>query len=465
MFNGSVPPLLIGLLLAIAPMSVQAQVSEAERKQCTGEGATIPAEARIADCTMLIESGRVPPAELFHAVNSRGAAWYDNGDFERAIADFDRVIELKPDYADGFYNRAIAWSARGDAERAIADYSAAIRLQPDHARAYNNRGDLLDKTGEFERAIADYGKAIRLKPDYVPAFYNRGNAWLHKRDLDHAIADYGSAIRIDPGFADAFVARGIAWSGKGDPDRAIADFDKAIRLDPDRALAFNGRGNAWRLKGDLARAIADYDAAIRLAPTDAKALSNRGDAQAERGMHREALADKLAAAGLVARTAENAGYFSDVGDMHYALGAYAEAAPWFATAVELAPTSSWDRLYLFLARRWQGKDDAAALARHAATLDPKAKDAYAQIIRFAVDPAKRAGETSRRVRDIMESWGADAAGAYARCGVGYGLLEVQRATGYDDAPLRELALTALNGSERCARYHNIGRTAELTQAP
>jgi tetratricopeptide (TPR) repeat protein len=462
MVGGSMRALLIGLLLVVAPLPAPAQVSDAERKQCTGEGAVIPAEARIANCTALIESGRVPPAELFHAVNSRGAAWYEKGDLERAIADFDRVIELKPDYADGFYNRAVAWSARGDVERAIADYSAAVRLAPDHARAYNNRGDLLDKQGDFDRAIADYSKAIRLKPDYVLAFYNRGNAWLHKRDLDRAVADYGSAIRLDPGFADAFVARGIAWSGKGDADRAIADFDKAIRLRPDRALAFTGRGNARRLKGDLARAIADYDAAIKLAPTDAKALSARADAQAERGMHREALADKLAAAGLVAKTAENAGYFSDVGDMQYALGAYAEAEPWFATAVELAPTSNWDRLYLFLARRWQGKDDGTALARHAATLDPNTKDAYAQVIRFAVDPAKRAGEVSRRVRDIMAAWGDDAAGTYARCGVGYALLEVQRATGYDDAALRELALAALNGSERCARYHNVARTAQLT---
>lgn len=457
----SLQHLVIGLVLAMESSSAWAQVSDAERRQCTGEGATIAAEARVANCTRLIDSGRVPAAELFHAVNSRGIAWYDAGDFGRAIADFDRVIELNPDHADAFYNRGIAWSAKGDVERAIADYGAAIRLQPGHVRALNNRGDLLDRKGEYDRAIADYSKAIGLKPDYVLAVFNRGNAWHHKREFDRAIADYTAAIRLDPGLAGAYVARGTAWAAKGDPDRAIADYDKAIRLDPGFALAFNNRANTWRAKGDLDRAVADYDAAIRLKPDYALALSGRGDAQAERGKHREALADKLAAAGLVDKTAENSGYFSDVGDIYYALGAYAEAEPWFATAVELAPTSAWDRLYLHLARRWQGKDGMADLARYAATLDPNTTEAYAQIVRFLADPTKRDGEVTRKLDEILARWGDGPTAAYARCGVGFALLEVERAVGSRSAPVREFATTALGASERCVNYHNMRRTAEL----
>jgi tetratricopeptide (TPR) repeat protein len=459
MVNGSVRLLLLGLMLAAAPLSARAEVFDAERRPCTGEDAVIPAEARIVNCTKLIDSGRVPPADLFHAVNSRGAAWYDKGDFDRAIADFDTVIRLNPNYADGFYNRGIAWSAKGDVDRAIADYSAAIRIQPDHARALNNRGDLLDKKGDFDRAIADYSNAIRLRPDYGLAFFNRGNAWHHKRDFDRAIADHSTAIQLDPR-ADAFVARGNARVGKGEFDRAIADYDKAIRLDPGLALAFNNRGNAWRMTGDLDRAIADYDQAIGLEPNYAPARSNRGDAQAERGNHREALADKLAAAGLVEKMAENSGYFSDVGDRYYALGAYAEAEPWFATAVELTPASSWDQLYLHLSRRWQAKDDRTRLSGYATTLDANSGDAYAEIIRFILDPAREA-EAIRTLGEVFARWGDGATAAYGRCNVGFALLEAARAVGSDSAPTRAFARTALSASERCAAYHNIGRTASL----
>jgi tetratricopeptide (TPR) repeat protein len=456
--------LAVGLILAAAASSVSAQISDAERRQCTGEGEAVAAETRVANCTRLIDSGRVPESELFHAVNSRGIAWHDAGDFDRAIADFDRAIQLNPEHADAFYNRGVAWSAKGDAERAVADYSAAIALQPSHVRALNNRGDLFDRRGEFDRAIADYSSAIRLKPDYVLALYNRANAWTHKRDFDRAIADYSKAIRLDPTLAGAFVGRGMARAAKGDTDRAIADYGKAIRLDPGFALAFHSRGSAWRAKGDLDRAVADYDAAIRLRPDDAPALSGRGDAEAERGNHRKALADKLAAVALVEKTAENSGYFSDVGDIHYALGAYAEAEPWFATAVELTPGSNWDRLYLHLARVRQGKDARAELERYAATLDANTGDAYAQIVRYLAAPAKREGEIARKLADILARRGDGATAADARCGIGFALAEAARAAGSDSGPLHELAATALGASERCAGYHNIRRTAGLAPA-
>jgi tetratricopeptide (TPR) repeat protein len=453
----------VAALLTVVPLSAQAEVSDAERRQCTGEGVVIAPEVRIANCTALIEDGKVPAAELFHPVNSRGVAWYEKGDFDRAIADFSAAVELNPKYADGFYNRGIAWSAKGDLARAIADFSAAIRIEPRHARAFNNRGDLLDRTGAFDRAIADYDAAIRIKPDYAVAYLNRGNAWLHKRDIDRALSDYSEAIRLRPDFAAAFVARGHAWVGKGNFDRAIADLDRAIRIDPGLPLAYRNRGNAWRMKGDLDSAIADYDAAIRLRPDDAKALSSRGDAEAEQGRYDHALADKLAAADLVAKTPENAGYFSDVGDMHYALGAYAEAEPWFAIAVGLTPSSSWDQLYLHLARRWQGKDDIARLAAYARTLEADAADAYAEIIRFVLDPEAREDLVVRRLGEIVAAKGDGPLAAYARCNIGFALFEAKRALQIRSEPMRQFALAALGASERCAAYHNARRLIELTE--
>ena len=61
------------------------------------------------------------------------------GDFDRAIADFNRAIELKPDYAEAYNNRGNAYSDKGDFDHAIADFSKAIELKPDFPIAYNNR--------------------------------------------------------------------------------------------------------------------------------------------------------------------------------------------------------------------------------------------------------------------------------------------------------------------------------------
>jgi hypothetical protein len=55
--------------------------------------------------------------------------------------------------------------------------------------------------------------------------------------------------------------------------------------------------------------------------------------------------------------------------------------------------------------------------------------------------------------------------AFGKCSIGYSLLEVHRAIGLEASPLRDIALAALSGSERCARFHNVQRTAQLTPTP
>jgi tetratricopeptide (TPR) repeat protein len=75
-------------------------------------------------------------------------------------------IEIKPDDAKAYNNRGLAYYEKGDNDRAIADYNKAIGLEPDDADTYNNRGNAYSAKGDKDRAIADYNRAIKLKPDY-----------------------------------------------------------------------------------------------------------------------------------------------------------------------------------------------------------------------------------------------------------------------------------------------------------
>ena len=54
------------------------------------------------------------------------------GDFDRAIRDYHKAIELKSDYASAYNNREIAYSKQGELDKAIQDFSEAIRLDPDY---------------------------------------------------------------------------------------------------------------------------------------------------------------------------------------------------------------------------------------------------------------------------------------------------------------------------------------------
>jgi len=212
---------------------------------------------------------------------NQGIAKYDLQDYTGAIADYTKAIAINPQYAIAYNNRGNAkQNGLQDYTGAIADYTKAIELNPQDADAYNNRGiakqnGLQDYTG----AIADYTKAIAINPQYAIAYSNRGNAKQNGlQDYTGAIADYTKAIELNPQYADAYNNRGIAKkNGLQDYTGAIADYTKAIELNPQDAIAYNNRGNAKQngLK-DYTGAIADYTKAIEINPQDGLAYNNRG---------------------------------------------------------------------------------------------------------------------------------------------------------------------------------------------
>ncbi len=61
---------------------------------------------------------------------------------EEAMKDYDKAIELNPQYAEAYNNRGIAKAELGRNEEAMKDYDKAIELNPQYAEAYNNRGSL-----------------------------------------------------------------------------------------------------------------------------------------------------------------------------------------------------------------------------------------------------------------------------------------------------------------------------------
>lgn len=184
---------------------------------------------------------RAPPQPRYaYAHNNQGVRYLKSGDYGRAIAHFDRAIQIRPRFPKAFYNRALAYRSRGEHERAIADYTQAIRLKANYAEAYNNRGVTHHRAGNFDLAVADYNRALRLRPTYVSALNNRAVAYRAKGDFVRAIADLTTAIAIDPTRVQSFVNRGLILTGLERRGEAIADLRRALQLRPNHRMALAG---------------------------------------------------------------------------------------------------------------------------------------------------------------------------------------------------------------------------------
>jgi tetratricopeptide (TPR) repeat protein len=200
-----------------------------------------PPQASLAfalDPTKNLARIEVQPAEAIDRYQ-QGLTAAAAGNFNLAITNFDRAIQLDARYFQAYIERGNVKDTVGDLSGAIADYTTAISIDPKFAAAYYNRGTVSAKNGRHPEAISDFKRAIALDPRYAPAYMNLGNELDDLGDSAGALQNYDRAISIDPKYALAYLNRGIAHERAGNRTQAIADLQLAANL-------FKAAGNLER---------------------------------------------------------------------------------------------------------------------------------------------------------------------------------------------------------------------------
>jgi spermidine synthase len=121
--------------------------------------------------------GDTPPSDIAYVAEAfleKGTIYGMHGQYQQAIINFSKAIELNPNYAMAYNNRGYAYNRLGHYQLAIKDFNKVISLKSDYANAYNNRGISYTSLGQYMRAIEDYNEAIRLNQNNANAFGNRG---------------------------------------------------------------------------------------------------------------------------------------------------------------------------------------------------------------------------------------------------------------------------------------------------
>lgn len=127
-------------------------------------------------------------------------------------------------------NSGIEHTANQEYDLAIADFTKAIELDPKYADAYNRRGALYGNKKDNDKAIADFTNAIELAPKLDTAYLNRGSLYLIKKDYESAIDDFTKVIELDPDSYINYSIRSVAYGKMGRNDLANADLQKAKEL-------------------------------------------------------------------------------------------------------------------------------------------------------------------------------------------------------------------------------------------
>ena len=131
-----------------------------------------------------------------------GVAYHLRGDFQNAIALYDKSIEIYPT-AEAYTFRGWAFRSLGRIDDAIAECRKAIKVDPAFGNPYNDIGSYLMAKGELDEAVEWFERA-KVAPRYEPRHYpymNLGRLYAAKGMVLRAIEEFAGALKIEPGEA------------------------------------------------------------------------------------------------------------------------------------------------------------------------------------------------------------------------------------------------------------------------
>ena len=187
----------------------------------------------------------------------RGDLYAMNKDLDAALTLISRACEIKPDWSPAHMDHGAILCDKGQYQEALADFDKAISLQNNIPQYYMIRSMAHFKLGDLAAFHKDQDAALQLSEKDAlvrPEF----NINAYEGYLDWAKEYYARAIEARPRSFYTFQGRADAYRANNEFDRAIADYTRALEINPREPLLYLGRGKSHMALGDKDRAAVDF---------------------------------------------------------------------------------------------------------------------------------------------------------------------------------------------------------------
>lgn len=196
----------------------------------------------------------------------QGRLYMSKGQYDQAISEFNKALEINPKYVNAYLYRGIAYMQKGQHDQAISEFNSLLRLKPGLATAYRGLGGAYGHKGQYDQAISAFNKAIEINPKSFQAYNDRAVSYGRKGEYDQAISDFNKALEINPQYLVAYNGRGNVFKKKLQYDQAISDFNKAIDINSRYHKAYFGKADALEKLGRIKEAIESYRNFLQYCP-------------------------------------------------------------------------------------------------------------------------------------------------------------------------------------------------------
>ena len=171
------------------------------------------------------------------AVSNHALDLFNAGENEEAVKALDAVVAYGTIDDNVFSRRAAVQGTLKNYDKAMADMDRAIELAPRKWRHYLERAVLHQRSGRFDAAIGDLDSALTVQPNEGELLRRRAYLKVVAARLDEAIADYETLAEIFPESDTGVLGRGAVLYISGRWPEAARQFNAMLEVRPQDGLA------------------------------------------------------------------------------------------------------------------------------------------------------------------------------------------------------------------------------------
>lgn len=239
----------------------------------------------------------------------RGAAYLSIGKNSQASEDFNRVLELKPDFEGALLQRSRLQARSAHWKEALHDLEragkkASVEYQElEEARNAASLALAAEKNGDWEACVSQAGAAIMKASIDLSLRQARAHCRFERGEIEEGVSDLAHVLQISPSLVEPHLQMSsMLFYALGDSDRGLAQIRKCLHTDPDSKPC----NRLYKRERQLAKLLGKLHSALeaRRFSNAAKLMVGEGD---ESGLIEDVKADVAEAreAGHIHRAASN----------------------------------------------------------------------------------------------------------------------------------------------------------------
>lgn len=168
---------------------------------------------------------------------SRGIRFFKQNEYDKAVNDFEKSVEIMPSFNNAYYELGKAYQATNEINKAIINYEKSLSLVPDNTKVtepflkiYQEKADQYYKASDFENLEKTYNLMIKYQPKSADLYNNLAIAYFMQKKFDLSEETYKKAIELNAVNGSFYDNLGLLYETKGEKDKADLSYKKACEL-------------------------------------------------------------------------------------------------------------------------------------------------------------------------------------------------------------------------------------------